>query len=65
MKAIQLREKSSDELGKLLIELTRESFNLKIQKATNQLDKKDQIKKARRNIARIHTVMNEKVSASK
>lgn len=65
MKSIELREKSRDELGKILIELTRESFNLKIQKATNQLEKKDQIKKIRRDIARIHTVMNEKVSTSK
>jgi len=59
MKASELRQKSNDELGSMLLELSREQFNLKMQKGTGQLSKPDQMKKVRRDIARIHTVMNE------
>ncbi|MGZ8161611.1 MAG: 50S ribosomal protein L29 [Methylobacter sp.] len=63
MKASELRQKSKDELGSLLLELSREQFNLKIQKGTSQLSKPDQIKKVRRDVARIHTILNEMASA--
>jgi large subunit ribosomal protein L29 len=59
MKAKELRKKTKDELGTLLIELSRERFNLKMQKGTGQLAKPDQVKKVRRNIARVHTLINE------
>jgi large subunit ribosomal protein L29 len=62
MKASELRQKSKDELGSLLLELSREQFNLKMQKGTSQLSKPDQIKKVRRNVARIHTILNEMAS---
>ncbi|MBL7002830.1 MAG: 50S ribosomal protein L29 [Gammaproteobacteria bacterium] len=63
MKASELRQKSKDELGAVLLELSREQFNLKMQKGTGQLSKPDQIKKVRRNVARIHTILNEMASA--
>jgi large subunit ribosomal protein L29 len=63
MKANELRQKSKDELGTLLLELSREQFNLKMQKGTSQLSKPDQIKKVRRDVARIHTILNEMASA--
>jgi large subunit ribosomal protein L29 len=63
MKASELRQKSKDELGSLLLELSREQFNLKMQKGTSQLSKPDQIKKVRRDVARIHTILNEMASA--
>jgi len=63
MKASELRQKSKDELGKLLLDLSRERFNLKMQKGTSQLSKPDQIKKVRRDVARIHTILNELAGA--
>ncbi len=63
MKASELRTKSTEELENLLVELSREKFNLKMQKGIGQLSKPDQVKKVRRNVARIHTLLNQKVSA--
>ena len=63
MKASDLRQKSKDELGSMLFELSREQFNLKMQKGTGQLTKPDQVKKVRRNVARIHTILKEMASA--
>ena len=59
MKAKDLRKKTKDELGTLLIDLSRERFNLKMQKGTGQLSKPDQVKKVRREMARVHTLINE------
>ena len=63
MKVNELREKSAPELGKLLFELTRERFNLNMQKATGQLSKPDRIKTVRKEIARIHTILRQKEMA--
>lgn len=63
MKASELRQKSKDDLGALLLELSRERFNLRMQKGTGQLSKPAQVKKVRRDIARIHTVLKEMASA--
>jgi large subunit ribosomal protein L29 len=63
MKASELRQKTKDELGTMLLELSRERFNLKMQKGTGQLSKPDQVKKVRRDVARIHTILNEMASA--
>ncbi|MDD1606437.1 MAG: 50S ribosomal protein L29 [Methylococcaceae bacterium] len=63
MKASELRQKSKDELGTLLLDLSRERFNLKMQKGTGQLSKPDQVKKVRRDVARVQTILNEMASA--
>ena len=63
MKASDLRQKSKDELGTMLLDLSRERFNLKMQKGTGQLSKPDQVKKVRRDVARLHTILNEMASA--
>lgn len=63
MKVSELRQKTKDELGTMLLELARERFNLKMQKGTGQLSKPDQVKKVRRDVARIHTILNEMASA--
>jgi large subunit ribosomal protein L29 len=60
MKASELRDKSADELKLELDGLLREQFNLRMQKGTGQLSRPDQVKKVRRDIARIKTVLNEK-----
>ncbi len=63
MKASELRQKSRDELSTLLIELARERFTLQMQKGTGQLSKTAQVKKVRRDVARVQTVLNEMVRA--
>ncbi len=63
MKTKELREKSDDELGEELLKLRREQFNLRMQMATGQGAKPDQHGKARRNIARLKTVLHERVRA--
>ena len=63
MKATELREKNKQELNDLLIELGREQFNLRMQNGTGQLSKTDSMKKVRRNIARVQTVLNEMAAA--
>ena len=60
MKASELRDKTVEELRLELDKLLREQFNLRMQKGTGQLARPDQVKKVRRDIARIKTVMNEK-----
>ena len=59
MKAKDLRMKTKDELNALLVELSVERFNLKMQKGTGQLSRPDQVKKVRRDIARVHTLISE------
>ncbi|OQK15210.1 50S ribosomal protein L29 [Methyloprofundus sedimenti] len=59
MKVTELRQKSAEELNSTLVELGREQFNLRMQKNTGQLTKPDQVKKVRRNIARVQTIVNE------
>jgi len=59
MNAIDLRKKTKEELITALFELTREQFNLRMQKGTGQLTKSSQIKQVRRDIARINTVLSE------
>ncbi|MCK5728447.1 MAG: 50S ribosomal protein L29 [Methylococcales bacterium] len=63
MIANELRQKTKEELNVLLVELSREQFNLRMQKGSGQLTKSDQVKKVRRDIARVHTILNEMASA--
>ena len=59
MKASDLRTKSAKELNEELMNLRREQFNLRMQQATGQLARSDQVCKVRKDIARIKTVMTE------
>ena len=60
MKASELRAKSGDELRKELNELLKARFGLRVQHATQQLSNTSQVKKVRRDIARVRTVLKEK-----
>jgi large subunit ribosomal protein L29 len=60
MKASELRAKSSEELQTELQSLLRAQFSLRMQKATQQLPNTSQIKKVRRDIARVRTLLSEK-----
>jgi large subunit ribosomal protein L29 len=64
MKATELRAKSADELEKELLELRRAQFGLRMQLATQSLTKNSEIERVRRDIARVHTLLNEKSKAS-
>jgi large subunit ribosomal protein L29 len=63
MKASELRGKSSDELTKELQSLLNAQFKLRMQKATQQLTNTSQIRKVRRDIARLRTLLNDKAKA--
>ncbi|WP_111498306.1 50S ribosomal protein L29 [Marinobacter bohaiensis] len=60
MKATELREKSVEELNQELIDLLKEQFNLRMRKATGQLNQSHLLSKVKRDIARVKTVLNEK-----
>ena len=60
MKASELRGRSADELTKELQSPLRAQFNLRMQKATQQLNNTSQIRKVRRDIARVRTLLNQK-----
>lgn len=60
MKARELREKTTQELNDALLELLREQFNLRMQEGTGQLTRPSQMRSARKDVARIKTVLNEK-----
>ena len=60
MKATELRSKTIEELGNELIELRRAQFSMRMQLATQQFNKVDQVSKVRRDIARVRTVLAEK-----
>ena len=59
-----LRAKSVEELNEELVAAKKELFNLRFQNATNQLDNTSRIKDVRKNIARIQTIIAEKVNAA-
>ena len=64
MKVLELREKSEDQLTEELIKLKKESFNLRFQKASGQLENTARVRFVRRNIARVKTVIAEKAANS-
>jgi large subunit ribosomal protein L29 len=54
-----IRAKTPDELDALLLDLRKEQFNLRFQRATGQNEGLGRVKQARREIARIKTVMGQ------
>ncbi len=64
MNASELKEKSVEELQNELLELRKEQFNLRMQKATGQSNQTHTMKNVRRDIARVKTVLNQKASSS-
>ncbi len=64
MKAADLRDLSVEELEKRAAELTQEIFNLRFQHATGQLENTQRIPLARRDLARVKTVLTEKRAPS-
>ncbi|UQB42002.1 50S ribosomal protein L29 [Thiomicrospira microaerophila] len=61
MTASDLREKTPEQLNEELIALLKEQFNLRMQNATGQLTSSAKLKTVRRSIARVKTIIREKV----
>ena len=59
MKATELREKSAQQLNEQLLELLRDQFNLRMQKATGQLGQSHLLSQVKREIARVKTVLSQ------
>jgi large subunit ribosomal protein L29 len=64
MNANELRDKTPDELRAELVILKKEQFNLRFQKATGQAESTVRMKAARREAARVLTVLNEKAASA-
>ena len=64
MKAEDLRTKTTDELRTQLVQLKKEAFNLRFQKASGQLENTVRVRQVRRDIARVLTFLNQKNSAA-
>jgi len=64
MKANELRDKTPDQLRDELANLKKESFNLRFQQATGQMENTSGIRAARRNAAKVKTILNEKAAAA-
>jgi large subunit ribosomal protein L29 len=63
MKSSELRAKDAAQLDQELQELLKAQFSLRMQKATQQLSNSSQIRKVRRDIARVRTILREKAVA--
>ncbi len=59
MKASDLRTKTVDELRDSLMELRKERFNLRFQKASGQLENTARARQVRRDIARVKTILRD------
>ncbi|MEM6566127.1 MAG: 50S ribosomal protein L29, partial [Pseudomonadota bacterium] len=64
MNAKELHDKTPDQLREDLVNLKKEQFNLRFQQATGQLENSAQLRTARRNAARVKTVLNQKAAAA-
>ena len=60
MKIEDVRSLSSDQLAETLLNLKKEQFNLRFQKATGQIEKTHRVDQVRKDIARIKTVLRGK-----
>jgi large subunit ribosomal protein L29 len=59
MELKQLRQKSADELKAHLVDLQKERFALRMQKATGQQAKTHEARRVRREIARVNTLLGQ------
>ncbi len=62
MNAHELRDKTPDQLRDELVNLKKEQFNLRFQAATGQIENPARMKTARRDAARVKTILNEKAA---
>ena len=65
MDATDIRTKTADELRDVLVGLKKEQFNLRFQRATQQLDNTARVREVRRDIARVQTILREKSAGAR
>ena len=65
MKSSEVFAKSNDELREEIIQLRKESFNLRFQIASGQLENTIRIRQVRRDIARVKTILRQRLSDQK
>ena len=65
MKIDDIRGMTPDQLGEALLNLKKEQFNLRFQKATGQLEKTSRINEVRKDIARVKTIARQKAAEAK
>jgi large subunit ribosomal protein L29 len=58
MKIDELKNKTIDQLKSILIDLKKEAFNLRFQKANGQLENTSRVKVVKRSVARVLTLIN-------
>ncbi|WP_426958289.1 50S ribosomal protein L29 [Muricoccus radiodurans] len=63
-KIADVRGKTADELKTMLLDLRKEQFNLRFQRATGQLEAVGRIRAVRRDIARVKTVLGQQARAN-
>ena len=59
LKAADVRTKTPDELNTMLLDLRKEQFNLRFQRATGQQEGVGRVRQVRREIARVKTIIGE------
>lgn len=64
MDATEMRGKTPDELRTALVALKKESFNLRFQQATGQMENTARMRTVRREAARVKTILNQKAAAA-
>ena len=62
--ASDIRAKTPDELTSLLLDLRKEQFNLRFQRATGQQENTSRVRTVRREIARDKTILAERARAA-
>jgi large subunit ribosomal protein L29 len=62
--ASDLHDKTPDQLRDQLVQLKKEAFNLRFQKATGQLENTARMRSVKRDVARVMTVLNQKAAAA-
>jgi large subunit ribosomal protein L29 len=64
-RASDLKAMSADQLSDEMLNLKKEQFNLRFQRATGQLENTGRVREVRRDIARVKTLQRHKAAAAK
>ncbi|MBU0800531.1 MAG: 50S ribosomal protein L29 [Alphaproteobacteria bacterium] len=64
MKAEDFKAKTKDELVKLMLDLKKQQFNLRLQKSQGQASNTAQVRVIRRDLARVQTFLNQQASGA-
>ena len=65
MKPADIRAMTIDQIDDEVLKLKKEQFNLRFQRATQQLEKPGRVREVRREIARIKTILGQKSAEAK